>query len=74
MCVQLASFGQSIVMVVDSIGYQNPDILYFFGTVNGNEAQLIQHASQLNFLLLTQQKPRPEEKPRRIGFAAQEDE
>ena len=68
-CIQLASFGESILMIVDDIGYQNPDLLYFYGTVNGNEAQLIQHISQLNFLLVTQPKPEPQAKPKRIGFA-----
>lgn len=67
-CVQLASFGQSMIMIVDEIGYQNPDLLYFYGTINGNEAQLIQHASQLNFLLMTMPKPEPQSNPRRIGF------
>lgn len=72
--VQLASFGQSILMIVDEIGYQNPDLLYFYGTVNGNDAQLIQHISQLNFLLMTQPKPEPKARPRRIGFHTGEDE
>lgn len=61
-------------MIVDEIGYQNPDLLYFYGTVNGNEAQLIQHISQLNFLLMTQPKPEPQAKPRRIGFATDDEE
>ena len=67
-CVQFASFGQTVFMLVDNIGYQNPDMLFFYGTVNGRSAQLIQHVSQLNFLLLAQPKDNPEEKPRRIGF------
>ncbi|MCI8513105.1 MAG: hypothetical protein HFI93_00520 [Lachnospiraceae bacterium] len=71
--VQLASFGQSVLMVVDEIGFQNPDMLYFYGTVNGNEAQLIQHTSQLNFLLMTQPKSEPQVKPRRIGFCADDE-
>lgn len=65
-CIQLASFGQSVIMAVDMIGYQNPDLLYFYGTVNGKDAKLIQHQSQLNFLLLA--VPKQGEKPRRIGF------
>ena len=73
-CIQLASFGQSILMIVDEIGYQNPDLLYFFGTVNGNEAQLIQHISQLNFLLMAQPKPELQAKPRRIGFYTEEED
>ena len=67
--IRLASFGTSILMSVEDLGYQNPDVLYFYGKVNGEEAQLIQHASQLNFLLLAVQKPDPKKPPRRIGFA-----
>ena len=69
-CIQIASFGVSILMLVDEIGFQNPDLLYFYGTVNGNKAQLIQHVSQLNFLLMTKHKPETESEshPRRIGF------
>lgn len=72
-CVQLASFGSSILMYVSDIGYQNPDILYFWGHVNGNEAQLIQHMSQLNFLLMAVKKENPEDEPKRIGFIVDED-
>ena len=68
-CVQLASFGSSIIMYVSDIGFQNPDIMYFWGYVNGNEAQLIQHISQLNFMLMAVKKQKPDDKPRRIGFA-----
>lgn len=67
--IRLASFGTSILMSVEDLGYQNPDMLYFYGKVNGEEAQLIQHTSQLNFLLLAVQKPDPQKPPRRIGFA-----
>ena len=67
--LRLASFGTSIVMTVTDIGYQNPDMLYFYGIVNGKGAQLIQHISQLNFLLLAIEKQTPSAPPRRIGFA-----
>ena len=66
--IRLASFGTSILMSVENIGYQNPDMLYFYGKVNGEDAQLVQHTSQLNFLLLAIQKPDPQKPPRRIGF------
>lgn len=49
--LKLTSFGSSTTMIVTSISYQNPDMLYFYGFVNGKDAQLIQHASQLNFLI-----------------------
>lgn len=72
--VQLASFGSNILMYVDSIGYQNPDMLYFYGTINGNEAQLIQHVSQLNFLLMALPKIESDTEPKRIGFTVGDDE
>ncbi len=72
-CVKLASFGTNVLMSVDEIGYQNPDILFFYGTVEGNPAQLIQHSSQLNFMLLAMPKREPGAKPRRIGFQISEE-
>ena len=68
-CVALASFGTNMIMQVTSISYQNPDLLYFYGYINGNESQLIQHMSQLNFMLMTMKKEEPERPARRIGFS-----
>lgn len=67
--VQLTSFGQSVVMAVSQIGYQNPDLLYFYGLINGKPAQLIQHISQLSFLLIAVPKTDPNAPPHKIGFA-----
>lgn len=67
--LKLASFGSSVIMSVTDIGYQNPDILYFYGFVDGKEAQLIQHISQLNFLITSIEKEDKEKPARRIGFA-----
>lgn len=69
-CVSLASFGTSMIMQVEDIGYQNPDLLYFYGYINGNKAQLIQHASQLNFALIAVKKEDTTRPPRRIGFVS----
>ena len=68
-CVALASFGTHMIMQVTDISYQNPDMLYFYGYINGNETQLIQHVSQLNFILMAVKKEEPQRPPRRIGFA-----
>lgn len=73
-CVALASFGTSMIMQVTDIGYQNPDILYFYGYINGNQTQLIQHMSQLNFILMVMKKEEPERPPRRIGFVVDDEE
>lgn len=66
--LHLASFGSSITMLVTCIGYQNPDIMYFYGQVNGRESQLIQHISQLNFLLTSVEREDKTKPARRIGF------
>lgn len=66
--LQLASLGQSITLAVTSIGYSNPSTLVFSGYVDGRPATLIQHMTQLNFLLLSMPKQDPEKPPRRIGF------
>ena len=56
-----------------NIGYQNPDILYFYGYVNGKTSQLIQHISQLNFLITSVEKEDKSKPPRRIGFSISTD-
>ena len=67
--LKLASFGSAIMMYVVTIGYQNPDMLYFYGFVDGQPAQLIQHMSQLNFLITSVEKIDKDKAARRIGFA-----
>lgn len=66
--VKLASFGQSITLSVTDIGYSNPSIIVFHGYVEGKRATLIQHISQLSFLLVSVPKSDPDKPARRIGF------
>ena len=72
--IKLASFGQSITLSVTDVGYYNPDILVFHGYVGERFATLVQHVSQLSFLLLSAQKRDPEKPPRRIGFVVPSDD
>lgn len=72
--VLLASFGGTTLMTVTGIGYQYPDLVYFYGYVDGKPSQLIQHISQLNFLLTSVDKEDPEKPPRRIGFVPPSEE
>ena len=65
---KLTSFGLTMVMSVISIGYQNPNLLYFYGTINGQKAQLVQHVNQLNFLILSTKIEDESRPPRRIDF------
>ena len=47
----LTNFGQAMLMEVTQIGFEKSVLMVFRGFVNGRESTLIQHISQLNFLL-----------------------
>lgn len=66
--LKLASFGQSVTLAVSKIGYENPDVLIFHGYIGDEPATLLQHITQLSFLLTSNKKRVPDEPPRRIGF------
>ncbi len=67
----LTNFGQSILMQVTEVSYEEPVLMVFKGLVNGQEATLIQHISQLNFLLTS--TPKESDRPKRqIGFTTNE--
>ncbi len=67
--LRLCNFGQSILLNVDNINYEGAYLMVFYGSVNGQPARLIQHVSQLNFLLTSVPKANPEKPPKRIaGF------
>ncbi len=65
--VTLTSFGGLIIFHAEHIGFSTPNLITFYGiTEKGKRVQLIQHVSQLNFLLKAEKKI--EEKALRIGF------
>lgn len=65
----LTDFGKSIVLNVTQIGYQDLCLIFYYGTVNGQKCQLIQHINQISFLLMAVDKEQPQEPPHRvIGF------
>lgn len=67
--IMAASFGSQVVFYVDSIEFNNPDLIIFHGTTDsGKPMQLIQHHSQLNFLLQAGEKHNPDKERRPIGF------
>lgn len=68
----LTHFGNSILMEVTHIGYEESVLIVFKGYVNGRESVLIQHVSQLNFLLTSVDKS-PDVPKRKIGFTLPED-
>lgn len=67
----LSSFGTTMLIQIEDIGYHNPFFIIFYGyTVNdGQRIQLVQHTTQLN-VLFTSVKLCPEKnrQARRIGF------
>jgi hypothetical protein len=71
--LHLAAFGQSLVMQVTDVAYSNPSLIHFYGFVNGSKSHLIQHISQLSFLLTAVPKSSPDRPARRIGFVQDED-
>lgn len=69
--VMMTNFGQSIIMQVTEITYEEPVLLIFKGYINGKMSVLIQHMNQLNFLLTSLDKV-TEEPKRPIGFVIPE--
>lgn len=71
--ILLTSFGTSVLLNVTYISYESPVLMIFKGFYQGKEATLIQHVSQLNFLLTSVKKDadRPKHK---IGFSADPEE
>lgn len=64
----------NIAFSIEDVGYHNPDMLIFYGTLpDGSKVELLQHTAQLNLLLVAVQRSNPEVPRRKIGFA-QEDE
>lgn len=67
--LSIAKFNESITLLVDSIGYIGYNLVRFGGKdSSGKPLELIQHVSQLNFLLMVVQKPDSEISKRKIGF------
>ena len=65
--VMMTNFGQSIIMQVEEVTYEEPVLLIFKGYINGKMSVLIQHMNQLNFLLTSLDRT-TEEPKRPIGF------
>lgn len=67
--VRLVSFGQTVTFMVTGLGYSNPSLIHFYGIApDGSQVELIQHVSQISFLLTTASRDNPEEPKRTIGF------
>ena len=71
--IMMTNFGQSVLMRVTYVTYEDPVLMVFKGYVNGREATLIQHINQLNFMLTTIEKD-PDRPKRQIGFVTCQNE
>ena len=71
--IMMTNFGQSVLMNVAQITYEDPVLMVFKGYVNGREATLIQHINQLNFMLTSIEKE-PDRPKRQIGFTTNQQE
>lgn len=68
--IQLANLGANKAMNVRGMGYRNPNIIEFYGLLDGKtQVAVVQHVSQLSFMLVAV-PPVEAEKPYRIGFGA----
>lgn len=69
--LHLADFGGGRALHVRGMGFKNPNIIEFYGMLDGDQqVAIIQHISQLNFLLIAVPPP-ADQTPYRIGFAAE---
>jgi len=67
--VRLVSFGQTVTFSVHDLGYYNPSIICFYGTMpDGSPVQLTQHVSQISFLLTSVKRSDPCIPKKPIGF------
>lgn len=67
--MMLVQFGQIFTIRVKAVGYSGYSLVCFHGEDNnGKPLELIQHISQLNFLLQVAPKDTPETPKRKIGF------
>lgn len=69
----LANYGNQKAMSVMNIGFANPMLVIFYGLIDGIDSVLIQHVSQINFLLTSVEKADPDKPPKRIGFTFSDD-
>lgn len=67
--MRLVSYGQTVQFHIEDLGYYNPSLIRFYGRMeDGSRVELIQHVSQISFLLIAVKRLNPEEPKRPIGF------
>jgi len=65
----LVSFGQTVTIHVRDLAYHNPSLIVFVGvTDDDNPVELVQHVSQISFLLMAVKRLKPDEDRSEMGF------
>ena len=67
----LSSFGSTILIKIEHVGFQNPYFIVFSGTLIGEagKVRLVQHTTQINVLFTSVKVRQEEARPaKRIGF------
>lgn len=71
--LKLVAYGQIEMIYVSSIGYWNPSLIIFGGyREDGTPVQLVQHVSQISFLMVKAKRLDPSKPKRPIGFTVEE--
>ena len=67
--IELVSFGQAAQFSVLRLGYTDPSIIWFEGVLaDGSNVELVQHVSQISFLMVAIKRQHPEKPKAQIGF------
>jgi hypothetical protein len=67
--IRLVSFGQTVTFHLQGLGYWNPSLISFTGTMeSGAPVELIQHVSQISILLMKVERKDPDKPKCPIGF------
>lgn len=69
--MRLVSFGKSTEFSVARIGYLDPSLIWFQGTLaDGSDVELVQHVNQISFMLIKLKRLSPQEPRCPIGFCS----
>ena len=60
---KLVSYGETVRLYVEGIGYDDPNLIHFDGVLDDAKTpvRLVQHVSQISFLLMALPKEKPEQ-------------
>jgi hypothetical protein len=68
--IRLVAFGQALTFQITGLGYSDPSLIIFAGNRldDGSYVKLVQHVSQISFLLTAVPRSNPALPKKQIGF------